>query len=105
MPEHVHLLLSEPEIGTPSTVMQVLKQGSARALLPKRKMGDPRQSKLFGETPVRAAFWQTRFYDFNVRTEKKRGEKLKDMHQNPVKRGLVSTPEDWRWSVSVLFSR
>jgi putative transposase len=98
MPEHVHLLLSEPEIGTPSTVMQVLKQRSARALLPKRKMGDPRQSKLFGETPVRAAFWQTRFYDFNVRTEKKRVEKLRYMHQNPVKRGLVSTPEDWRWS-------
>jgi REP element-mobilizing transposase RayT len=34
-PEHIHLLLSEPEVGTPSTVMQVLKQRSARALLPK----------------------------------------------------------------------
>ena len=37
MPEHVHLLMSEPEIGTPSDVMRVLKQRSARALLPKRK--------------------------------------------------------------------
>src|SRR6266700_3989518 len=26
MPEHVHLLISEPDRGTPSTVMQVLKQ-------------------------------------------------------------------------------
>ncbi|HKI72863.1 MAG TPA: transposase, partial [Verrucomicrobiae bacterium] len=26
MPEHVHLLIGEPEKGTPSTVMQVLKQ-------------------------------------------------------------------------------
>jgi putative transposase len=26
MPEHVHLLITEPERGTPSTVMQVLKQ-------------------------------------------------------------------------------
>jgi REP element-mobilizing transposase RayT len=33
MPEHIHLLLSEPEVGTPSTVMQVLKQRTARALL------------------------------------------------------------------------
>src|SRR6202140_1133666 len=32
MPEHIHLLLSEPEVGTPSTVMQVLKQRTARAL-------------------------------------------------------------------------
>jgi len=98
MPEHIHLLLSEPEIGTPSTVMQVLKQRTARALLPKPKPCDPRQSKLFGEISERAPFWQTRFYDFNVRTEKKRVEKLRYMHRNPVQRGLVAEPEDWRWS-------
>jgi putative transposase len=98
MPEHIHLLLSEPEVGTPSTVMQVLKQRTARALLPKVKRGDPRQSKLFGEYPARAPFWQARFYDFNVRTEKKRIEKLRYMHSNPVERRLVAEPGDWRWS-------
>ena len=98
MPEHIHLLLTEPEAGTPSTGMQVLKQRTARALLPKRKPCDPRQIKLFGETPARAPFWQTRFYDFNVWTEKKRVEKLRYMHRNPVKRGLTAAPEDWRWS-------
>jgi putative transposase len=25
-------------------------------------------------------------------------EKLKYMHRNPVTRGLVEKPEDWRWS-------
>jgi REP element-mobilizing transposase RayT len=78
--------------------MQVLKQRTARALLPKRKSGDSRQSELFSETSERAPFWQTRFYDFNVRTEKKRVEKLRYMHRNPVQRGLVAKPEDWRWS-------
>jgi REP-associated tyrosine transposase len=34
MPEHVHLLLTEPEVGSPSTVMQVVKQRTAQALLP-----------------------------------------------------------------------
>ena len=96
MPEHIHLLLSEPEVGTPSTVMQVLKQRTARTLLPKRKACDPRQGKLFGEE--RPPFWQTRFYDFNVRTDNKRAEKLRYMHCNPVQRGLVAEPEDWRWS-------
>ncbi len=44
-------------------------------------------------------FWQVCYYDFNVRTEKKRIEKkLKYMHRNPVKRGLVTRPEDWEWS-------
>ena len=32
MPEHVHPLIGEPEIGTPSTVMQVLKQRVSREL-------------------------------------------------------------------------
>ncbi|HXM24177.1 MAG TPA: transposase [Terriglobales bacterium] len=54
MPEHIHLLLSEPEIGTPSTVMQVLKQRTARFLLPQNKRKDPRQTSLFGEVALRA---------------------------------------------------
>ncbi len=45
-----------------------------------------------------APFWQTRFHDFKVWTEKKRVEKLRYMHRNPVKRGLAETREDWRWS-------
>jgi putative transposase len=98
MPEHIHLLISEPEIGSPSTAMQVLKQRSARALLPKRRPKDPRQSSLFGSDAAPRAFWQARFYDFNIWSKKKRLEKLRYMHRNPVKRGLVASPEQWRWS-------
>ena len=43
-------------------------------------------------------FWQARFYDFNVWTEKKRIEKLRYIHRNPVTRGLVDSPEKWKWS-------
>ena len=46
----------------------------------------------------RTHFWQARYYDFNVWTKKKRIEKLRYMHRNPVKRGLVEKPEDWAWS-------
>jgi hypothetical protein len=49
MPEHIHLLITEPEVGTPSTVMQVLKQRTARASLAKKKRSDSRQHLLFGE--------------------------------------------------------
>ena len=87
MPEHVHLLVSEPEVGTPSTVLQVLKQRTARALLPTNR-----------PNALRTPFWQERFYDFNVFTTNKRVEKLRYMHRNPVKRGLVDSPEEWRWS-------
>jgi putative transposase len=48
MPEHIHLLVTEPEVGTPSTVMQVLKQRTARALLTKKK-----RERLASMRPVR----------------------------------------------------
>jgi putative transposase len=43
-------------------------------------------------------FWPARYYDFNVHSEEKRVEKLRYMHRNPVRRGLVARPEEWRWS-------
>jgi putative transposase len=62
--------------------MQSLKQGLARRLA------------------LRAAdsFWQARYYDFNIWSERKFVEKLRYIHRNPVKRGLVRRPEDWTWS-------
>jgi hypothetical protein len=40
----------------------------------------------------------TRYYDFNVWSERKFVEKLRYIHRNPVVRGLVERPEDWQWS-------
>ena len=37
MPEHIHLLISEPAKGTPSTVIQVLKQRVSRRLRRKKR--------------------------------------------------------------------
>jgi putative transposase len=99
MPEHVHLLLSEPERGTPSTVMQVLKQRFARRVLRERRSQlHLAQGHLWAGDPVQEHVWQRRFYDFPVWTENKRVEKLRYMHRNPVKRRLVLEPEQWRWS-------
>ena len=88
MPEHVHLLLSEPKDGNLSTVLQVVKQRSARII----KRSDEQRS-----------FWQTRFYDFNVYTKAKQVEKLNYMHENPVNRGLVDSPTSWRWSSACFY--
>jgi putative transposase len=100
MPEHVHLLLGESDRGNPSLIMQILKQGFARRLLRElRSEADPRQHKLAGSVTLEEGhIWQHRFYDFVVFTEKKRVEKLRYMHRNPVKRGLVLEPQQWAWS-------
>ena len=79
MPEHVHLLVSEPRRGTLDRAIQALKTSVS-----KRSMRRP--------------FWLPRYYDFNFRTEEKRIEKLRYIHRNPVARGLVHRPEEWMWS-------
>jgi REP-associated tyrosine transposase len=104
MPEHVHLLLSEPQregapfkpgfglsggvqsvsepqLDTLADALKSLKQGVARRLL-----GDADH------------FWQKRYYDFNIRNYPQFVEKLRYIHRNPVKRGLCERPEDWEWS-------
>src|SRR5206468_11182289 len=96
MPEHVHLLIGKPEKGTPSTVMQVLKQRFANSVLRARRRCSPSQALLW--EPEAEHIWQPRFYDFNVWSQRKRVEKLRYMHENPVKRGLVLEPGEWAWS-------
>ena len=100
MPEHVHLLLSEPPKGNPSKALQVLKQEVSGALRNSKRKSPPGQLALrFPETQADDKhFWQRRFYDFNVWSEKKLREKLHYMHRNPVERGLVCHPKDWPWS-------
>ncbi len=82
MPEHVHLLVSEPPVTRLDAVLKAVKQESAKKL---RQLG-------------RKHFWEERYHDFNVFSEAKFKEKLRYIHRNPVKRGLVTKPEEWRWS-------
>jgi len=105
MPEHIHLLLSEPQNGahskpvfglsgnpdwlhksqslTLADALKSLKQGVSRRLI-----GDAER------------FWQKRYYDFNIRDHPQFMEKLSYIHHNPVKRELCERPEDWPWSSS-----
>ncbi|HEY4381339.1 MAG TPA: transposase [Acidobacteriaceae bacterium] len=76
MPEHVHLLLSEPPTHPLSTVLGALKRSVSKQL-PQRP------------------FWLPRYHDFNVFSEEKRIEKLHYLHRNPVNRGLSLKPEDY----------
>ncbi len=78
MPDHVHLLVGEPLVSSLSVALQVLKQKTSRKL---KKKAD-------------AQFWQRRYYDFNVHNPEKTTEKLRYMHWNPVRRGLMAKPEE-----------
>lgn len=84
MPDHWHALIWT---GYPLTVSQVIhdiKKVSARHLHDHRKTQGP--------------LWQHQFWDRFVRHGKEFNDRLVYMHLNPVRKGLVTRPEGWRWS-------
>lgn len=88
MPDHVHLLLTalRDEKGWPyslPTILKLVKGTSARSV-----------NKLLDSCgPV----WQEEFFDHVLRSQESFEEKLEYLRQNPVRRGLVRRPEDYRW--------
>jgi putative transposase len=108
MPEHVHLLFSEPQQDTLADALKSLKQGVSRRLigsLPlKPKAGfhpSQRKPRCLGTPGLSGApdhFWQKKYYDFNIRNYPQFVEKLRYIHRNPAKRGLSERPENWEWS-------
>ena len=62
MPEHVHLLVSEPQRGLLADAIHYLKLSFAKRL-------------------GTGAFWQKRYYDRNVRDEREFREKLRYIHR------------------------
>jgi len=82
MPEHVHLVISEPERCTVATAIQSLKL-STSLLSSHRKSAESR-----------SPLWQPRYYDRNLRDYLEFVEKLRYIHRNPVKRGLAPAAED-----------
>jgi putative transposase len=81
MPEHIHLLINEPPSILVAQFLKALKQMTSRKL-----RGDRQQ------------FWQPRYFDANVYGETARAQVIRYIHRNPVKRGLVASPGQYRWS-------
>jgi putative transposase len=92
MPDHVHVLMSEPDRASLAVAIQMWKQ-----IVSRREHGQRSPIAAPGKQQA-MPFWQARYYDFNVWSEKKLYEKTNCIHQNPVRRGLVARAEDWKWS-------
>jgi putative transposase len=90
MSDHLHALIWPQFSLTISGVMKEIKEVSSNLLNQRRGThGD---------------FWQHRFWDRFVRNTKEFNQRLEYMHLNPVRKGLVSRPEQWRWSSHNNFS-
>ena len=88
MPTHVHVLLTplrglSGDLYSLVEILQGIKSASAHSL-----------NRALGRSgPV----WQEESFDHVLRSEENFSEKLEYIRQNPVRRGLVTCPEDYRW--------
>lgn len=101
MPSHIHLILtSPPEINLGIEI------GRMKALSAREILSNWRNEN--SEIPARGAIkisnvgqpvlWHRRCYDHNCRSIDTVREKINYCHKNPVKSGLVSAPEEWKYS-------
>ena len=156
MPEHVHLLISEPERGTLADALHYLKLSFAKRLrgkhatqvsvqnrdanltqsqvsvqnrdanltqsqvsvqnrdanltqtqvsvqnrdanLTQSQVSVQNRDANLGHKEDSGSFWEKRYHDRNVRNAHEFSVKLRYLHRNPVKRGLVTEPGEWKWS-------
>ncbi len=115
MPEHVHLVIHPRPDSKLGLVIAEFKSRSAARIIAAAKThlkggtpGNlrggahglvlPEVCRVIRAGKSRYAFWQARCYDHNCRTTATVAEKINYCHNNPVKRGLVTQPTDWRWS-------
>ena len=108
MPEHFHFLIEPEPAESTSRLLQELKKRTAQRVVSVltenqghawcRKMLNGLRLPPGAHSDSRYRVWERRFYAYGVYRWKKRLEKLNYMHNNPVKRGLVRSPEEWPWS-------
>jgi putative transposase len=84
LPDHWHAIFCPRYPLSISTVLKSIKLRSTPAINTGRKE--------VGEV------WQARFYDHVLRTVGDYHVCVDYIHQNPVRRGLVSTAVEWTWS-------
>jgi putative transposase len=105
MPEHVHFLIyTFSDLGKISDIMRDWKWSVALDIRKQCEKDDRKDLLELFQTEARRngrrgfQVWMPRFDDVLIYTGKQYRIKLNYIHYNPVKRGLVDKPEDWKYS-------
>jgi putative transposase len=84
MPDHFHILLTPAIDTTLERALQFIKGGSAH--------------KMRGERPANSPVWQRGFSDHRIRDAGDYISHARYIEQNPVRKRLVTSASDYRWS-------
>ncbi len=104
MPNHVHLIVCpRREHYSISSILQSIKQPAARRAIQYLKTGNPEGLRLLamGQQIRPYEFWQKGGgYDRNIVNVETLIEVVRYIHNNPVRKGLVETPDQWHYSIA-----
>ena len=92
MPDHVHFFC-RPELGARklSEFIGAWKSWTSRRI---NALGGPRAAT----AATASALWQREFFDHVLRSDESYSEKWNYILDNPVRAGLVSTAEEWKYA-------
>jgi putative transposase len=103
MPEHVHIVMRPKQDVKVAQILSTVKQSVSKKAL--RYLAETSPDFLAMLEDVRPSgrrsyrFWQRGGgYDRNLRSLRDVYEKIEYVHNNPVRRGLATSPESWNWS-------
>ena len=100
MPEHFHLLIRPANAEqTITPIIRRLKAGLAKRVIQRwHELEAPILRRIIDDNNA-IRFWQRGGgYDRNIYTDEELIEKIAYIHLNPVGRGLVTSPTEWKWS-------
>ncbi|HVP09644.1 MAG TPA: transposase [Phycisphaerae bacterium] len=109
MPNHLHLIAAADDL---HAMMRDFKRFTSRTIH-ERLLADGRHTVLawLEQAAQRArrqreefSFWEDGFHPQAICTAAVLQQKLRYLHDNPVRKGLVSAPEDWKYSSAAWYA-
>jgi putative transposase len=105
MPDHVHLVTSNLEKVNLSDIMRDFKRYTSREISSQLERDNKnfllevfKRSAHIGKGNTEYKVWQDDFHPEAIYSESFLQQKIDYVHFNPVRRELVTKPEDWRYS-------
>jgi putative transposase len=98
MPNHVHTLFRTLPGWSMARVVASWKSWTGKHIFEWRQKNGPQDNGLQHGSQESQRVWHREYWDRYIRDEKHFAAALSYIHQNPVKAGLVTRPEDWPWS-------
>jgi len=101
MPDHIHMVVVPPVSLMIGSFIGEFKRQTAKSILGTMRSAQSPVLPSLGVTRdgiAKFALWQRRCFDRNCRNETEVWQAVDYCHYNPVARGLVADPADWKWS-------